>query len=163
MENNKTQYTQDLQNNMLLVIREFDAPLENVWRAWTESDLLEQWWAPKPWKAETKSMNFTEGGSWLYSMVGPEGERHWCRVDFKAIQKQQSFTVTNYFCDEHGVKNTDMPVMEWKNIFTSAGDKTRVNVEVKFGSKEDLDKIVAMGFKEGFSMALDNLDGVFAK
>ncbi|HYG14458.1 MAG TPA: SRPBCC domain-containing protein, partial [Bacteroidia bacterium] len=66
----------DKANRKIKVTREFAAPLSQVWEAWTNSQVLDQWWAPKPWKAKTKTMNFTEGGYWLYAMVGPEGEEH---------------------------------------------------------------------------------------
>src|SRR5690606_36527914 len=53
------------------VKRSFDAPVDLVWSAWTEANLLAQWWAPKPWKAVTKDMDFREGGRWLYAMTSP--------------------------------------------------------------------------------------------
>ena len=63
--NNKTVVVKDLEEKSILVSRTFSAPLEKVWLAFTESEFLEQWWAPKPWKAETKRMNFSVGGYWL--------------------------------------------------------------------------------------------------
>lgn len=71
MENNKTQFVKDAANKQIKVTRYFDASLELVWRTWTESELLEQWWAPHPFKAITKHMDFREGGYWLYYMLGP--------------------------------------------------------------------------------------------
>jgi uncharacterized protein YndB with AHSA1/START domain len=44
----------DKQNNKVKVTREFAAPLSKVWAAWTQSELLDQWWAPKPWKAKQR-------------------------------------------------------------------------------------------------------------
>ena len=73
METTKNlEFIKDVTNKKVTVIRHFDAPVDHVWRAWTEVDLLDQWWAPKPWKAETKTMDFRSGGSWLYAMIGPE-------------------------------------------------------------------------------------------
>lgn len=158
MESSKTQYTKDLPNKKIFVTRHFDAPLENVWRAWTESELLDQWWAPLPWKTETKSMNFTTGGTWLYSMVGPEGERHWCKADYIAVLPQKSFEGLDCFCDENGNKNPDMPGMHWKCSFTAVGNTTRVDVELAFPTEAELEKIIEMGFKEGFAAAHGNLD-----
>ena len=51
--NSKMQIDKDLDNKKMTITRGFDAPVADVWRAWTESELLDQWWAPKPWKAET--------------------------------------------------------------------------------------------------------------
>ena len=158
----ETIFTKDADNRKLRVVREFDAPLEQVWRAWTESELLDQWWAPKPWKTNTKSMDFREGGRWLYYMQGPDGSRHFCSVDYKSVIPNKSFAVKNAFCDENGNINNDLPVMHWKNSFSKSGDGSKVEVEISFASEADLDKIVAMGFKEGFAAAHSNLDELLA-
>src|SRR5690606_19454002 len=92
-------FTVDKDNLAVKVERSFDAPLELVWSAWTESELLEQWWGPKPFRAETKSMDFSEGGRWLYAMVGPQGERHWGLKDFTKINPRTDFTYRSLFCD----------------------------------------------------------------
>jgi len=148
----------DKQNNKIKVTREFAAPLSKVWAAWTQSKLLDQWWAPKPWKAITKKMEFKEGGYWLYVMAGPEGEEHWCRADFKSVSPMKSFEGIDAFCDPQGKINTDFPVVHWYLNFSEAKNKTTVNVEIKFDSLADLGKYIEMGFKEGFTAALGNLD-----
>ncbi len=61
--NKQTQVTKDVANKKIVVVREFDAPLEEVWKAWTEKELLDQWWAPRPWKAKTKNYGFPGRGS----------------------------------------------------------------------------------------------------
>lgn len=148
----------------LLITRNFNSPQEKVWRAWTEKDLLDQWWAPRPWKAETKIMDFSIGGLWLYAMSGPNGEKAWCRVDFHAIEPKKSFTSDASFCDEEGNIDKSFPKMHWRVKFSSAtGDTTTtVTVNLSFDSAADLEKIVAMGFKEGFTMAQGNLDELLA-
>ena len=73
------------ENKTLNVTREFAADKNLVWSAWTEKEILDQWWAPKPWKTDTKSMDFREGGRWLYAMCGPEGEEHWSFSDFTSV------------------------------------------------------------------------------
>lgn len=88
----------DRKNKKIKVEREFDAPIDMVWSAWTESELPDQWWAPKPWKAKTKFIDFKEGGFWLYAMVSPEGEKHWARADFLQINPMLSFTSLERFC-----------------------------------------------------------------
>ena len=126
--------------------------------AWTESELLDQWWAPKPWKAETKSLNFKEGGFWLYAMVGPDGSKHWSKVSYNKIDFQKSFQATDCFCDENGNKNPDFPGMDWKNEFQPTETGTTVIVEISFTSEADVKKIIEMGFEEGFTSALANLE-----
>jgi uncharacterized glyoxalase superfamily protein PhnB/uncharacterized protein YndB with AHSA1/START domain len=148
----------DKEARQINVTREFDAPRDLVWRAWTEAEILDRWWAPKPWKAETKSMDFREGGYWLYAMVGPEGEKHWARADYKSIKPKKSFAILDAFCDENGKVNASLPRSNWQNQFISEGDTTRVEIRISFDKLEDLEAIIRMGFKEGFSMGLDNLD-----
>jgi len=155
---NNTQVVKDLPNKKLTVTRYFDAEQDDVWRAWTEAELLDLWWAPKPWKTETKSLDFKVGGSWLYAMVGPEGERHWCRADYLSIDAQDRFNIKEYFCDEEGNLSNTAPIMYWKNDFIPDGEGTKVIVEISFEKEEDIQTILEMGFEQGFTMALGNLD-----
>jgi len=158
----ETIYTKDPSNKKLKVVREFDAPLQKVWNTWTKSDLLDQWWAPKPWKAVTQSMDFRDGGTWLYYMQGPDGERHYCRADYKSVVPNKSFNYYDAFCDEKGNIKNDFPRTLWNCQFSSTGSGTKVEVELNFDSEADLQKLVDMGFKEGFAMAHSNLDEILA-
>ncbi len=159
----ETRYTVDRSVNKIVVEREFEAPPELVWRAWSEPALLDQWWAPKPWKAITKTMDFRSGGHWLYYMEGPDGARHYCRADFTLVEPGKKFIGDDSFCDEQGVTQPEPPGMHWEAVFQSSGTGTRVTVEIRFASPADLDKIVEMGFKEGFAAAHGNLDQLLKK
>ncbi len=154
----KTIFTEDMTNNTMLVERDFEASLEQVWRAWTDSEILAEWWAPLPFKAITKTMNFSEGGYWHYYMLGPDGSKFWCMLRYLKIEPLKWYTAVDEFADEDGNKNTDLPGMNWKNTFTATNTGTKVSVTVTFASKEDMQKITEMGFKEGFAMAHENLD-----
>lgn len=158
MEQMKTMLTKHLNEKRLHVERAFNAPLAVVWKAWTDSNILDKWWAPKPWKAETKSMDFREGGVWYYSMVGPEGERHHCRADYEKIEPMKSYTGFDAFCDEKGNINYEFPRMRWNTRFTEQNGTTLVTIDLTFEKEEDLVKIMEMGFQEGFTMAHGNLD-----
>jgi uncharacterized protein YndB with AHSA1/START domain len=154
----------DKKNSTVTVKREFDAPVSKVWAAWTESNLLDQWWAPKPWKSKTKSMDFKPGGRRLYAMVGPEGEEHWAIADFKSISPTKNFKVSDAFSDKQGNINKDLPQSEWNVDFEDSSDgSTMVTIEIKHQKPEDLDAIMEMGFKEGFMAALENLDELLEK
>ena len=142
----------------LRVVRHFDADLPLVWDAWTKKDLLDEWWALKPYKARTKSMDFREGGMWMYCMEGPAGDQQWCRADFISITPQENFSMDEGFCDANGNITKEIAPMHWKVYFKSSGDGTEVKVDISFASEEELKKIVEMGFKEGFTAAHGNLD-----
>jgi uncharacterized protein YndB with AHSA1/START domain len=151
-------FSVDKENSKIKVRREFAAPLSKVWAAWTESQLLDQWWAPKPWKARTKTMDFREGGYWLYAMVGPEGQEHWARADFRSVTPLKSFSLQDAFADENGNIDPALPRSLWTNEFSETQNATLVSIEIKFEDLADLEKIIEMGFKEGFTAALENLD-----
>lgn len=148
----------DKVTNQIKVERSFNAPVELVWAAWTEADILDQWWAPKPWKARTKSMDFREGGHWLYAMVGPENEQHWAKAEFVTIHPEKYFSSFDGFSDEEGNSDASLPRNKWENSFTAKGEETVVNVLLTFDSLKDLETIVEMGFREGFTAGLENLD-----
>lgn len=142
----------------ITVQRTFAANLELVWSAWTNPEILDQWWAPKPYQTKTKKMDFREGGYWHYAMVSPEGEKHWCRADYQKIDVLKSYTGLDAFCDENGNINQEFPRSFWINQFTENAETTTVNIAIVYDSLADLEKIIQLGFKEGLAMALGNLD-----
>lgn len=148
----------DKSNNTVSIEREFQAEISMVWDAWTKPELLDQWWAPKPYQTKTKSMDFREGGFWLYAMESPKKEIHWCKNDYLKIETGKSFTGLDAFCDENGNVNPEMPRTQWTNTFSEANNKTLVSIKAKYETSADLEKVIEMGFKEGFTMALQNLD-----
>ncbi len=150
------------ENKTIQVRRVFNAPIDLVWAAWTEAELLDQWWAPKPYKAVTKSMNFKEGGRWHYCMQGPEGDKQWCLLDYESIVPGKSFSGWDAFCDEEQNISNTKPSMHWNNQFSEERGNTTVNMEIGFKAFEDLETILHMGFKEGFAMGMENLDQYIA-
>lgn len=161
--NKETIYKKDLDNRKIYVTRDFEAPVEKVWKAWTEPGMLDQWWAPRPWKANTVSMDFSKGGRWFYFMEGPDGSKHYAMIAYNDIVPNSRFEGIDAFCDEKGNINTEFPSMSWIVKFKKAEEGTRVEVEILFKSVEDINKIVEMGFEEGFAMAHNNLDELLAK
>lgn len=141
----------------ITVKREFEAPLALVWRAWTEAELLDQWWGPQPFHVETKEMDFREGGHWLYAMVSPEGEKHWAKMSYERICLEEFFKGKDAFCDEQGNVVEHIPGMDFHNHFSSQGETTLVSSHIEFVSEEALEQTIAMGFKEGLTTAINQL------
>ncbi|GAB3333026.1 hypothetical protein GCM10027429_13120 [Marivirga atlantica] len=146
--------------NQLTVTRIFNASIDLVWRTWTEADLLDQWWAPKPWESKTKRMTFEENGQRLYAMCGPKGEEHWGLTTYEIINKPSVFTGEDAFCDTNGNVNEEMPVAKFENKFHSTSTQTTVTVVTQYASEEHLKQVIQMGMKEGLSMAYENLDNL---
>lgn len=155
-------FTLDKENLRVTIERSFDAPVDDVWAAWTEPELLEQWWAPKPWRAVTKDMNFAEGGRWLYAMTSPEGQRHWDLKTFQKIDPKKSFTYRSTFCDENGTIAPGAAGSTWVNTFAARDGGTLVTNVIQNESLERLEAQLKMGFKEGYTMGLDQLEQLLA-
>ncbi|WP_437391952.1 SRPBCC domain-containing protein [Olivibacter sp. SA151] len=151
-------FTVNKENMTIEIKREFNAGLKLVWQAWTTPELLDQWWGPQPWRAETKTMDFRVGGFWLYAMVSPEGERHYARTNFISIVKEKSFASKGGFSDENGTINPAFPVNLWENNFIEVGDKVRVDMLLTYDSLADLETEIEMGFKEGMTVDFQQLD-----
>lgn len=153
-------FTVNKENNSILVKREFAAELPLVWDAYTKSEILDQWWAPKPWKAKTKTMDFREGGHWHYAMVGPAGEEHWALLNYKTIKPRKAFTGLDAFADVDANVNKDLPRSEWAIDFTDKGDLTLVEFLISYSDLAQLEATIKMGFKEGLAMGMENLDAL---
>lgn len=156
------EFSVNRENKTITVKREFSAALPDVWDAFTKKEILDQWWAPKPWKSRTRHMEFKEGGIRNYAMVGPEGEEHWSMFNYQTIEPQKRFTGIDGFTDAHGVLNTEMPRMFWDVRFIDEKDRTLVDILITVDDLSHLDTIIKMGFKGGFTMTLQALEELLA-
>lgn len=150
--------TIEARGSKLTITRTFEAHIDLVWRAWTEAELLDQWWAPSPWKSKTKIMDFQPGGTRLYAMCGPNGEEHWGITSYKTINRPYHFSGEDAFCDNQGIVRPELPVAKFENSFQANSTQTTVTVLTQYASEEHLQQVIQMGIKEGMSMAFENLD-----
>lgn len=156
-------FSVDRENSTVRVKREFSAPKDDVWAAWTEPEILDQWWAPRPWKSKTKKMEFKVGGRRLYAMLGPEGEEHWAVADYTSITPKTNFKYRDAFCDSEGnIDTVHFLHSDWSLDFTARNGTTVVDITIKHQSLADLEKVIEVGFKEGFTTAMEGLDEIFA-
>ena len=153
----------DLAAKKIHISREFNAPVEKVWRAWTEPALIEKWIAPKPWRAETKILDFTVGGIWLYAMVGTEGQKLWVYAEFTAIENGSAISTTGMFCDGDGNPVTSGPKSYRDTKFSSIdGDRTKVESVIIFEDEATIKMFAEGGFKEGTAASFNNLEELLA-
>jgi len=150
--------TQDVPGKRIIVTRDFDAPVEKVWRAFSEKELLDKWWAPKPWSIETKTLDFRPGGIWHFSMIGPDGTRYWWRADYVAIEPKRSVTTTGGAADENAVLSGSTPPMGRVTEFTSTPTGTRVTITINFQNEADMQAMAASGMLAGTTAVFDNLE-----
>lgn len=150
-------FTVDKSTNTVFVKREFEADQSLVWDAFTKKEILDQWWAPKPWVSKTKYMKFETGGRRFYAMCGPGGEEHWSIQDFTAIEPTKNFKYISAFADKDENTNNDLPGSEWNLDFNEAEGITTVSITIKHKTFATLEQMIKMGFKEGFTMTLNYL------
>ena len=153
-------FTIDKAAQKVYITREFDAGLSLVWDAYTKQEILDQWWAPKPWASKTKFMNFEVGGRRFYAMVSPEGQERWSVQKYTSITPKTNFKLLNAFSDEN--ENPELPSSEWDLNFSEQNGKTKVSVTIYNESLERLEKMIEMGFKEGFTMTMKSLEELLA-
>ena len=153
-------FTVDKTKKTVFITREFDADLSLVWDAFTKQEILDQWWAPKPWSSKTKFMNFEVGGRRFYAMVSPEGQERWAVQKYTAISPKTNFKFFNAFADKD--ENLELPGSDWDLEFSEENGTTIVRVTIYNESLARLEKMIELGFKEGYTMQMKNLDELLA-
>ncbi len=153
-------FTVDKAAKTVFVNREFAAGLSLVWDAFTKQEILDQWWAPKPWASKTKFMDFKVGGRRFYAMVSPEGEEHWSIQQYTSISPKTHFKMVNAFADKD--ENADLPGSDWDLNFSEQNGTTKVSITIYNESLARMEKMIEMGFQGGFTMTLDYLEKLLA-
>lgn len=149
-------FTVDKATKTVIINREFNAELPLVWDAFTKPELLDQWVAPKPWSSKTKHMTFEVGGRRFYAMVSPEGLERWAVQEYTSITPKTNFKMFNTFADQN--ENRELPGSNWDHSFSEQNGITKVSITIINESLERLEKMIEMGFEQGFKMSIDNLE-----
>jgi len=149
-------FTVDKITKTVFINREFAAELSLVWDAFTKPEILDQWVAPKPWLSKTKYMNFKVGGRRFYAMVSPEGQERWSIQEYTSITPKSNFKMYNAFADKD--ENPELPGSDWNYTFSEQNGKTKVSITIYNESLARLEKMIEMGFKEGYAMSMKNLE-----
>jgi len=155
------EFTVNKATKTVSVIREFAAELSLVWDAFTKPEILDQWWAPRPWVSKTKYMDFKVGGRRFYAMVSPEGEERWSIQKYTSISPKTNFKFINAFADKD--ENPELPGSDWDLNFSEQNGTTTVRVSIYNESLARMEKMIEMGFSEGFKMTLNSLEDLLTQ
>lgn len=146
-----------------------NGPKEKVWKAYAEKEWFEKWWGPEGWETTTKEFDFRAGGRVHYGMHcvdKNQGEWYdqysWGIMEIQRVDEGNSFTYVDYFSDESGTLNHDMPALTITNEFIEEGGKTRLISTSFADSAEQIEQLIKMGMVEGFSSQLSKLDQLIA-
>lgn len=143
------------------ITKEFAAEIDLVWDAYTTAELLDQWWAPKPYMSRTAVMDFEVGGRRFYAMVTPEGGERWAVQKYTSITPKTNFKFYNTFADAD--ENLELPGSDWDLNFSEQDGTTKVSICIYNESLERLERMIEMGFKEGFTATLASLEELLAR
>lgn len=102
MSGTKTQKSKKLFSGALVITRQFDAPPELVWKAWTEPKHLMKWWGPKGFTTPVCQSDFRVAGKYLYCMRSPEGNDYWGTGVYREIKPTKKLVFTDSFADKNG-------------------------------------------------------------
>lgn len=161
--------TKDLENKKLIIEFTANGSKDTVWNAYADKELFEKWWGPEGWDTKTKEFSLTPGGKIHYGMKCVDenqgdwfGQTSWGVMDIVEVNPTDSFTYMDYFSDEEGILNKEMPALKVTNEFIEEDGKTRI-VSTSFAdSAEQIEELINMGMIEGFTSQLNKLDTLFA-
>lgn len=152
-----TKVTKDLDKQVFIMERVFDAPLELAFKAFSDADLLAQWWGPKGWTLPVCNLDFRPGGVWHYCMRGPGGEESWGKAIYQEIVEPERIVYTDIFSNEEGTTVEGMPQTVVTVTFAEQDGKTKITSRTKFASAADLQAVLDMGLEEGATEVWDRL------
>src|SRR5688572_18515188 len=105
-------------------------------------------------------MDFKVGGRRFYAMVSPEGQERWSLQRYISISPKTNFKMLNAFADKD--ENPELPGSEWDFNFSEQSGTTKVSVTIYNESLARMEKMIEMGFTEGFKMTLNSLEELLA-
>jgi len=105
-------------------------------------------------------MDFKVGGRRFYAMVSPEGLERWAIQKYTSISPKTNFKLFNSFADKD--ENPELPGSDWDYTFSEQNGKTKVNIIIYNESLARMEKMIEMGFTEGFKASMKNLESLLA-
>jgi uncharacterized protein YndB with AHSA1/START domain len=145
----------------LVLTRLIDAPREKLYRAWTEPELLKQWFAPAPWTTPTVELDVRPGGASLVVMRGPDGNEFPNRGVYLDIVPNQRLVFTDAFTQAW--EPSQKPFMTVILTFEDEGGKTRYTARARHWTVADREAHENMGFHKGWGLCTDQLAALAAK
>lgn len=161
--------TPDLDHSTLVIEYLANAPKEKVWKAYTNQEWFEKWWGPEGWETAATTFDFQPGGIVHYGMkCVDESQGEWFNqvswgvMDIEEIDAPNSFTYQDYFSDEKGVLNFELPTLTVVNEFVEEDGKTRIVSTSYAESPEQIEQLLEMGMAEGVKSQMKKLEALLA-
>lgn len=150
----KTKVTAEAGKQELVISREFDLPLELLFKAHAEPEIVEQWMGTRVLKLESK-----QHGSWQFETTGPQGN-----VVFRANGVIHEFSpnrrITRTFEMENAPFGVQLEVLKFERV---TDDTSKLNMQVIYESVAQRDQVLQLPFAAGLNMAHNRLQEVASK
>jgi uncharacterized protein YndB with AHSA1/START domain len=148
----------DFERLHLVLIADFDAPIEAVWQLWADPRKLERWWGPPSHPATVEKHDLTAGGEVSYFMTGPEGERTrgWWRVT--SVDPPRSLEFSDGFADADGTPNAESPTTTVQMQLAERHGGTRMELRFIYESGEHMEQLERWGAFEVYPQSVGQMD-----
>ena len=123
------------------IIRVYDAPVKMVWDAWTDPKKAAKWWGPRGFTITTHSKDLRPGGSWIYTMHGPDGTDYPNKTQYFEVEEHAKLVY------DHGGSDDRPPMFRVTVLFSEKNGKTTMNMTMSHPTPEAADetrKIIKM-------------------
>lgn len=116
--------------NELYITRIYDAPVKMVWDAWVDPKQVAKWWGPRGFTITTKSKDVKVGGTWVYTMHGPDGVDYPNKTVFLEVEKYSRLVY------DHGGGDDRPPMFRVTVNFSETGGKTKMDMTMALATAE---------------------------
>jgi uncharacterized protein YndB with AHSA1/START domain len=157
-----TSVEKDLDQLTITIVADFAAPVARLWDAYADPRQLERFWGPPTFPATFLRHDAAAGGRSVYKMTGPTGDEHYGCWEWTDVNAPESFDVIDWFADETGAPNTDLPPVRATFAFEATDTGSRLITTSRFDSLEQLQQLLAMQMLEGTTEAMSQIDSVLA-
>ena len=116
--------------NEIRIVRDYDAPVQAVWDAWTDPAQVAQWWGPRGFSLTTHSKDLRVGGIWHYTMHGPDGTDYINKTLYHEVEPLVRLVY------DHGGNDEQAPLFRVTVHFSAHGAQTRMDMTMALASEE---------------------------
>jgi uncharacterized protein YndB with AHSA1/START domain len=138
-------------SNEIRITRIYDAPVQAVWDAWTDPKQVAQWWGPRGFTLTTYSKDLKSGGSWNYTMHGPDGVDYPNKTQYLEVEKYSKLVY------DHGGNDDRPPLFRVTVLFSETGGKTKMDMSMTLPTPEAAEETRKFIKKAGGDSTWDRL------
>ncbi|WP_433370462.1 SRPBCC family protein [Actinoplanes sp. CA-142083] len=144
-------------DTQILITREFDAPRHNVWRAYTEPELIKRWWAGKKGNVTSVEVDLRVGGGWRYVMTANGGFEVAFHGEFREVAAPERLVNTEAF---EGIPNPDDNAGLIRVTLTEKEGRTYFEALCEYNDKATRDAVIDSGMESGMQEGYDELEQI---